>query len=102
MSQQYEVYDYSNKYKVNYQYVKPGTQSTRSLSTESYFPDLFRDIYEVDKELREAEGQSEDEEKPKMKWIMSSQECSVTCGVGRHKSLLLLSLRKVPESFIFD
>lgn len=83
MSQQYEVYDYSNKYKVNYQYVKPGTQSTRSLSTESYFPDLFRDIYDVDKELRE---------KPKMKWIMSSQECSVTCGVGMHKFIIITEL----------
>ena len=88
LSWQYGVYDYSKKYKVNYQYVKPVTQSTRSLSTESYFPDLLREIYEVDKELREAEEQSEDEEKPKMKWVMSSQECSVTCGGGMHKSLL--------------
>ena len=85
MSRQYEVYDYWNKYKVNYQYVKPGTQFMRSI--ESDFPDLFREIYEVDKELREAEGLSEDEEKPKMKWIMSSQECSVTCGGGGRKSL---------------
>ena len=88
LSRQYEVYDYSNKYKVNYQYVKPGTQSTRSVGTESYFTDLLREIHEVDKELREAKGQSEDEEKPKMKWMMSSQGCSVTCGGGMHKSLL--------------
>ena len=86
MSRQYEVYDYSDKYKVNYQYVKPGTQSTRSLGIESDFPDLFREIYEVDKELREAKEQSEGEEKPKMKWIMSSQGCSVTCGGGKHYS----------------
>lgn len=77
------MYDYWDKYKVNYQYVKPGAQSTRSFSIESDFPDLFREIYKVNKELREAEGQSEVEERPKMKWIMSSQGCSVTCGGGK-------------------
>ena len=83
---------------MNYQYVKPVTQSTRSLSTESYFPDLLREIHEVDKELREAEEQSEDEEKREMKWVMSSQECSVTCGGGMHKFIIItefaLSSRK--------
>lgn len=84
---QYEVYDDEDKYKVNYQYIKPGTQSTRSLSLESDFPDLFREIYELDKGLRGAEEQSDDEEKPKMKWIMSSQGCSETCGGGKHEPL---------------
>ena len=72
---------------MNYQYVKPGTQFVRTLSSDSDFPDLFREIYEVDKELREAEEQSEDDEKPKMKWMMSPQECSVTCGGGKDKLL---------------
>ena len=67
---------------MNYEYVKPGTQSTRSLSVDSDFPELFREIYEVDKELREADERSEDAEKPAMKWIMSSEGCSVTCGGG--------------------
>lgn len=87
MSPQYEKVNEWDEYKVNYQYVKPVTQSTRSLSVDSDFPNLFREIFEVDKELREAEEQSEDVEKPKMKWIMSSQGCSVTCGGGKHKPL---------------
>lgn len=52
---------------MNYEYIKPGAQSTRSLSFDSDFPELFREIYEVDEELREAEEQSEDVENSEMK-----------------------------------
>lgn len=63
-SPQYEKVNEWDQYKVNYEYVKPGAQSTRSLSD---FPELFREIYEVDKELREADERSEDAEEPKVR-----------------------------------
>lgn len=67
ISPQYEKVNEWDQYKVNYEYVKPGAQSTRSLSVDSDFPELFREIYEVDKELREADERSEDAEKPKVR-----------------------------------
>ena len=84
-------------YKVNYQYIKPGSQSTRSLSVDSDFPELLQEIYEVDKELREAEDPSDsDAGKPKVKWIMSSEGCSVTCGGGTAIVLITIRLFKSP------
>lgn len=68
-----------------YQYVIGGSQSRWSLTDDTDLPELFREIEEVDKELSDAKAPSQDEEKAKMKWIMSSEECSVSCGGGKYK-----------------
>ena len=70
------------RYKVNYQYVEPVRASVR----DSDFPELFYKIDEVDKELLDAEKPKQSEEKPKTKWLMSSDECSVSCGGGNNNS----------------
>ena len=84
---QYEANDEMNKYKVVYQYAIRGAQSTLRDTEDSEFPELFREIEEVDKELSDAETPSQVDEKPKMKWIMSSEGCSVSCGGGNNKNL---------------
>ena len=48
--------DQFSKYTVNYEYVKPDAQSTRSLGLDNDFPELVQEIYELD----EALGQEED------------------------------------------
>lgn len=60
-----------------------GAQSRRGLIQDSDFPEFFREIDEVDKELSDAVAV---EEKPKTKWIMSSEGCSVSCGEGNNSN----------------
>lgn len=57
---QYEKVDEYSKYTVKYEYIKPDAQSTRSLGLDSDFPELVREIYELDEELgQDDEGSGE-------------------------------------------
>ena len=60
-----------------------GPQSRRGLIQDSDFPEFFREIDEVDKELSDVVAA---DKKPKTKWILSSEECSVSCGGGNNYS----------------
>ena len=62
-----------------------GAQSRRGLIQDSDFPEFFREIDEVDKELSDAVAAAE-KPKPKFKWIMSSEGCSVSCGGGNNSN----------------
>ena len=57
---QYEKVDEYSKYTVKYEYIKPDAQFTRSLGLDSDFPELVREIYELDEELgQDDEGSGE-------------------------------------------
>ena len=66
------------RYKVNYQYIEPFRASFR----DSDFPEPLHKVDEVDKEFLDAEKQRQSEGKTKTKWLISSDECSVSCGGG--------------------
>ena len=72
-----------SRYKVKYQYAIGGAQARRGLSQDSDFPEFFREIDEVDKEISDSVAAAE---KPKTKWVMSSEGCSVSCGGGNNSS----------------
>ena len=60
-----------------------GPLSRRGLIQDSDFPEFFREIDEVDKELSDVVAA---DKKPKTKWIMSSEGCSVSCGGGNNNN----------------
>lgn len=74
----------AKRYKVSYQYEKGRAWTgRRGLIPDNDFPELFREIDAVDKELSDMKASSEDAERPKTKWIMKSEGCSVSCGEGK-------------------
>ena len=70
------------RYRVNYQYIEPFGASFR----DSDFPEPLHKVDEVDKELLDAEKRKQSEKKTKTKWLISSDECSVSCGGGSDNS----------------
>lgn len=83
LSLQFEANDEQKKYKVTGRYVIGGAQSRRDLfSISDDFPELVRELEEVNKELSDTKEANQAREITKTKWVMTSEGCSATCGEG--------------------
>ena len=80
----------NREYKVNYQYFGPDTNSYRSLDGD--ISEIFREYSELNQELNDAvNGEETDEEVTTFKWMMSTKECSSSCGGGKKSEQTLLN-----------
>ncbi|XP_068740000.1 A disintegrin and metalloproteinase with thrombospondin motifs 6-like [Montipora capricornis] len=93
----YEANNEWERYKVNYEYIK----AERTPFRDNDFPELLREMDEVDKQPFEAKKTNQTTEKPKTSWIMFSKECSASCGGGVEK-ITAVCVREDDKSAVGD